>query len=297
MSSAALPLELEREIFETAAASHPETIFNLLLVSNRVKEWIDGMQYTTVMAEPMGGACPVDVVLRAIQSGSKPPSFFHRHVRHLDLAKVQSTDVLIQALSACSGAHNLVIRKRRRRPLDWVHPTMAAMTLRRLTTDFSLERSPHMFTSVTHLYLQQHALRGSYDSSRLLVFLSHFPALTHFAMGANIPRFGAALARGIFAARQTLQAFVLVVTPLFEVLWAIGDNRFLYQCISPYKFMHDWVAQTRGGIDFWARADAFIAKKRRGEIHPAFRCRIEDEDGIPGEETASKVKEIRHLLS
>jgi hypothetical protein len=33
------PPELEREMFETAAHFHPETIFNLLLVSRRVHEW------------------------------------------------------------------------------------------------------------------------------------------------------------------------------------------------------------------------------------------------------------------
>jgi hypothetical protein len=33
------PPELERDIFECAAASHPETIPNLLVVSHRVREW------------------------------------------------------------------------------------------------------------------------------------------------------------------------------------------------------------------------------------------------------------------
>jgi hypothetical protein len=29
-----------------------------------------------------------------------------------------------------------------------------------------------------------------------------------------------------------------------------------------------WIAQTRGGTDHWARAEAFVEKKRRGEIQP-----------------------------
>jgi hypothetical protein len=33
------PPELEREIFETVAERHPETIASLLLVSQRVYEW------------------------------------------------------------------------------------------------------------------------------------------------------------------------------------------------------------------------------------------------------------------
>jgi hypothetical protein len=34
-----LPLELEREVFETAAELYPETIPNLLLVAARVLKW------------------------------------------------------------------------------------------------------------------------------------------------------------------------------------------------------------------------------------------------------------------
>jgi hypothetical protein len=33
------PLELEREIFETAAYFYPEAMFSLVLVSRRVYEW------------------------------------------------------------------------------------------------------------------------------------------------------------------------------------------------------------------------------------------------------------------
>ncbi|KAJ7182925.1 hypothetical protein C8R43DRAFT_1116537 [Mycena crocata] len=41
----------------------------------------------------------------------------------------------------------------------------------------------------------------------------------------------------------------------------------------------DWVAGTKGGSDFWARADAFVGKRRRGEIEPKSRW-IEDSVGI-----------------
>jgi hypothetical protein len=35
-----------------------------------------------------------------------------------------------------------------------------------------------------------------------------------------------------------------------------------------YRHRDGWLAQTRGGIDFWARADAFVEKKRHNEIQP-----------------------------
>jgi hypothetical protein len=39
--------------------------------------------------------------------------------------------------------------------------------------------------------------------------------------------------------------------------------------VSDEDYVIEWIIGTRGGFDFWARADAFIAKKRRGEIHPS----------------------------
>jgi hypothetical protein len=51
----------------------------------------------------------------------------------------------------------------------------------------------------------------------------------------------------------------------------IDDVNFVYMDLG-YRNVYlcdGWLAQTRGGIDFWARADAFVEKKRRGEIQPS----------------------------
>jgi hypothetical protein len=49
----------------------------------------------------------------------------------------------------------------------------------------------------------------------------------------------------------------------------INDIRFVYLILQDAgDFLGGWLAQTRGGIDCWARADAFVEKKRRGEIQP-----------------------------
>ncbi|KAJ7255712.1 hypothetical protein C8J57DRAFT_1345456, partial [Mycena rebaudengoi] len=45
-------------------------------------------------------------------------------------------------------------------------------------------------------------------------------------------------------------------------------------------YLADWAAGAKGGQDFWARAERFVAKKRRGEIKPASRCWIVEEDLI-----------------
>jgi hypothetical protein len=32
------------------------------------------------------------------------------------------------------------------------------------------------------------------------------------------------------------------------------------------KYFWDWAAGARGGVDFWIRADTFIAQKKRGDV-------------------------------
>ncbi|KAF7377275.1 hypothetical protein MSAN_00147800 [Mycena sanguinolenta] len=292
------PPELEREIFETAAYFYPETIQKLLLVSHRVYKWLDGMQYATVMAKAVEGSCPVDVLLREIQSESRPASFFHDHVRHLYVINRgeswdQDKNVLIQVLSACCGIHNLVL-------FVGVHllksllPSLAAMKLRRLviTGDalfFQVDPETSMFSSLTHLYLpydplvHRHTAMTSRD--RLPSFLAHLPVLTHFAMVAIFSNTAsAALAKDILVSCKNLQVLIVGVIEDVKLFPSIDDARFLvFRPSGKYEFDLGWVAETRGGIDFWARADAFVAKKQRGEIQPSSRCWIEFEDGIPAE--------------
>jgi hypothetical protein len=46
------------------------------------------------------------------------------------------------------------------------------------------------------------------------------------------------------------------------------DPRFVSMVLSTQDSVLDWQTGIRGGMDFWARADAFVAK-RRGEIEPS----------------------------
>jgi hypothetical protein len=54
-----------------------------------------------------------------------------------------------------------------------------------------------------------------------------------------------------------------------ENLQSIDDVRYVCMVVSDEDYLEEWIIATRGGLDFWARADAFIAKKRRGEIKPS----------------------------
>ncbi|KAJ7793128.1 hypothetical protein B0H14DRAFT_2927840, partial [Mycena olivaceomarginata] len=88
------PAELEREIFEMAAFFHLETIFSLVLVCRRVYKWTDGIRYST----------------QAIQSNSKPASFFQHHVENFFFSHgLVDPKNLRKTLAACSGIQDLVL--------------------------------------------------------------------------------------------------------------------------------------------------------------------------------------------
>jgi hypothetical protein len=112
---------------------------------------------------------------------------------------------------------------------------------------------------------------------QLSSFLAQLPVLTHFAAFCEPDRGDFAVAaRDILTACKALRVFVL--NPIYwrtnsefpESLPSMDDVRFVYLNLG-FRNSHlwdGWVFQTRGGIDFWARADAFVAKKGRGEIQP-----------------------------
>lgn len=59
------------------------------------------------------------------------------------------------------------------------------------------------------------------------------------------------------AFEQAKQAPNSVDNPRFVVMAHVGDD----------EYLADWKAGANGGHDFWARADRFVAKKKRGEIN------------------------------
>ncbi|KAJ7303525.1 hypothetical protein DFH08DRAFT_55259, partial [Mycena albidolilacea] len=292
------PPELEREIFEIAAYFHPGTIPSLVLVSRRVYEWIDGITYSAVTPTGAQRSCSVRHLLRAIQSDSKPASFFHRHVRHVFVNTLlidgsEFSDIQ-QILSTCSGVQNLMIHNGHKHP-ESIIPGIAALKPRRLSIDWlfilrDMDPRQPMFTLLTHFYMFDFLLVSGGPQLQAS-FVAQLPVLTHFAAVFEISAGGdfSARARDILAACKSLRVFVFRtqrridmrrVLPM-EALPSTDDVRFVYMDLPYPDVERGWIAQTRGGTDFWARADAFVVKKRRGEIRPASRCFIEPADGIP----------------
>ncbi|KAJ7778917.1 hypothetical protein B0H16DRAFT_1683228 [Mycena metata] len=266
------PPELEREIFEIAAL-HPSTIPSLLLVSRRVYEWIESIRYQTVTTNGELSSCRFRSLRRVIQSQTKPRGFFADRVQHLFAENIEPEE-LETVLSVCTGIRSLAILTSADPPSS---PTLALLRPHRLhipirlVLDTCTSPTPHpMFTSLTHIDL-------FHDHGHDINYLASLPALTHLAMLKSSSQAADILAR--------CRALKLLVDmhlhqPGSNYLRSNDDVRFVLIVVSDDEYTTDWVTGARGGIDFWARGDMFVAKKRRGEITPSSRCWIDDGDGI-----------------
>ncbi|KAJ7081435.1 hypothetical protein C8R44DRAFT_823599 [Mycena epipterygia] len=274
------PPELEREIFESAAELYPETIPSLLLVSQRVYEWIERVKYNTVTPSGSGTSCRFDALQRAVRSDSKPASFFHDRVHHLFVERLE-VDELREIISACSGIRSLVLYSAGPSilaSLGVLKPRRLCFYLQEIfiTTEL-IDLSHPMFTSITHLDLFD-PMHGS-DFQWPLSDFALLPVLTHLSLFMfRSPTMGTEL----LSKCKKLQVLIDMEGGAFDGddHPSIDDVRFVSMVLSNDDYEDDWILGTKGGMDFWARADAFVAKKRRGEIKPDSRCWIEQGDGI-----------------
>jgi hypothetical protein len=151
-------------------------------------------------------------------------------------------------------------------------PGIAALKPRRLCMLILRDMDPRqpVFALLTHLDLLDRRIAAPRLQSSFVVQL---PVLTHFAAFFDVSpgRDFSARARDILAACKSLRVFVsrpLVVLGGLESLPSTDDVRFVYMFVRSPDLERGWIAQTRGGTDHWARAEAFVEKKRRGEIQP-----------------------------
>ncbi|KAJ7131405.1 hypothetical protein C8R44DRAFT_871898 [Mycena epipterygia] len=134
-----------------------------------------------------------------------------------------------------------------------------------------------MFTSVTHL-----DLFDVIDTTNLQwpwLHLALLPSLTHL----SLYRFHRSLGTELLLKCKKLQVLIRLDSAGYYTdnpLLSIEDVRFVYMVLKDDEYAEDWIIGIKGGMDFWARADAFVSKRRRGEIKPDSRCWIENGDGI-----------------
>jgi len=207
-------------------------------------------------------------------------SFFRDRVQHLFVRDLDDNQ-LEEVLSVCSEVRSLVLFQSAG---PGILPALGATRPRRLNLDLKgllqgMDTSHvlhPMFTFVTHLDLFDSLHRGTHVG-RIIDHLSLFPALTHLAFFQ-----GNREAIEVLSRCDKLETLIGMYTLLPDPrhLRSIDDLRFVTMNVSDEDYAMEWVIGTRGGWDFWARADAFIAKRRNGEIKPGSRCWIKEGDGI-----------------
>ncbi|KAF7364144.1 hypothetical protein MSAN_01073600 [Mycena sanguinolenta] len=287
-----LPPELERQIFETAVDLHPEIIPNLLLVAARVLEWIEPLRYRTfTLAGPPETCHRFHVLARAI--ASKPAQFIRDNVWHVFADWDFGQRTLDTFIPFCTGIKSLVIfnpypgmlsQLETARPRHLAGPIESLFHDHVHHTSRGVDLTLPLFSALTHLdvfgtiYLES----SSWTSWSSLALL---PTLTHLAViEISYRAAAAALAicpklHVIISMHSDARTHSHLVSNSVEDI-DDSDPRFLSMVLASNDYAADWEAGVQGGIDFWARADAFVGMRRRGEVEPKSRYWIEERDGV-----------------
>ncbi|KAF8134670.1 hypothetical protein K438DRAFT_1997711 [Mycena galopus ATCC 62051] len=260
--------ELERGIFEIAALSDSGVIPSLLRVARRVLEWIEPLLYRVMVIDGSPRARPFHrafqlkptVVANGVQhvsfisSGLWPEQDMQALLRLcgprlLSLAVIGSTDIL-PALS-----HLSQLRR-------W-SGSLASLFSGHPAIDFSI--SP--FRNLTHMDLWD---KINADDTVICPGLAVLPCLTHLCLNLRLylRLYGHVVVPRILAQCLHLQVLVLMPNPAAARILRkhppTMDMRFVVSFGRNY--WKDWEVGARGGTDFWAAADEFVALKRRGKI-------------------------------
>ncbi|KAJ7689557.1 hypothetical protein B0H17DRAFT_1331683 [Mycena rosella] len=259
-----LPLELEREIFETTALMHPGAIPTLLCVARRVLLWIEPLLYRVVR---IGHGSLYSNMARALLS--KPPQFCRDAVRHLALEDFKwSLDEVAALLKLCTGIINLATIEELEHPT--LLPTLAEMRLQRLSVALDrlfggpelIDPVHPLFASVTHLDM----FDSADDVAATCAVIPALPALTHLCLNGEVPW---NVINTVLADCPRLETLVNLrgsstLTHAHPGGVPVRNVRFVEGTFEDY--WSDWEAGAKGLPDFWALADDFIARKRAGAI-------------------------------
>ncbi|KAJ7777678.1 hypothetical protein DFH07DRAFT_731106 [Mycena maculata] len=284
------PLDVEREIFEFAALSDPATVPSLMLVAQRVKQWVEPLLYRVIMLSRREPKCTMPGVLRfTVESflrrmKDKSPNFLRGSVRHLCLRNMIRDDSFSHPriahdpqvdaiLGACSEVSDLFLGYHISTGRDRL-ATMPCLCRLTLEIDLLFEGYPvdfahTLFRNITHLEVldSADARPAAWPS------IAAIPNLTHLAFSDPdfCPIFGAVL-----LASKRLRCLVFLCRDDESIEHArrrADDARFVISG-RILDFEMDWRDGAQGRDDYWDRADQFIAAKRAckidGELYSAW---------------------------
>ncbi|KAJ6496267.1 hypothetical protein C8R45DRAFT_1132315 [Mycena sanguinolenta] len=233
-----LPPELEKEIFEVLALSSLTLIPKLVLVSKRVRIWLEPLLYKHLSVCDPHFRHTRSELLRISSDeyleilNSKPASFLRDHVHHLAMANLPDATVE-RALSSCT----------------------------------EIRSNAASFSRLTHLEIfgpqTQSATCWPGDLSRL-------PALTHLLIHWSPEEFSEPPLRDILAECRALEVLIrsLMHEKHAERYGYFADDVRAVTWLSK-MFLDEWEKSMLGGEDHWFLADAFVHRRQTGQQNAA----------------------------
>ncbi|KAF7342900.1 hypothetical protein MSAN_02006400 [Mycena sanguinolenta] len=268
-----LPAELEKEIFEVLALSSLKLIPKLVLVSKRVRIWLEPLLYRHLSVCSLDFRRDRSELLRISSNecleilDSKPASFLRDHVRYLALTNIPDATVE-RILSSCTEIRSLAIFQID--PIPIFLPLIQAAPLVHLSINVAqlcgpvAHFEPSAFTRLTHLEIFGTEKR---PSSCWGGDLRRLPALTHLLVhcipwGSSEPPF-----RDILAECRTLEVLIQLLAheeDAASYAYFADDARAVTWRSG--TFLDDCEKSMLGGEDHWFLADAFVHRRRTGQI-------------------------------
>jgi hypothetical protein len=233
----------------------------------RVIIW-DDLRHTEEEARETSAA------LRALRS--KTAHFVHIAVQHVIIyfhgGSDHSTVDMDELLQRCTGGISFVcagayVTPRLLPILERIQVRRLSIHLQGLFEGHTVDLHHPLFSSVTHLYPFD-SVGSPNDKDPFYLQLSLLPALTHLHVNVDFPydAFSAVL-----AACRSLRVLATVWHPSRRgAAHKLADNPPVTDSRFVVLHMHyewtSWERSALGEIDFWTRAEEFIARKARGEI-------------------------------
>ncbi|KAJ7763021.1 hypothetical protein B0H16DRAFT_1805879 [Mycena metata] len=280
----ALPLDLERVIFELAASVHFSTIPTLMRVAHRVKHWVEPFLYRVMF---VGTSHPTPVAF--VLSPRSRSSFYRDAVRHICIDPPVLSPFTISAIDAifttCTRIESLAAKSTHNQSIAFLFPFISTFpALTRLHADLTdllselprNERSTAFdaFSNLTHLEMREHI-----HAPEVCAGLARLPHLTHLALQYN------PYARGIVPLCMNVLKecrALRVLAGLSEMWIELGVGAPFYQAIDTPRIHSDdvrfvlvqhpprvtedvgaWLSDARSGRmpGFWECAEEAVGRR------------------------------------
>ncbi|KAJ6582992.1 hypothetical protein DFH09DRAFT_978827 [Mycena vulgaris] len=257
-----LPIELERDIFESTARAwrtDPRLRLNLMLVARRVHTWVEPIFHETTILS--GNYTPATI--RFLNLIDSKPAHFFRNVKALCLAHNIDRTKAACVLAVCTETRRLAC---------WVDfdrapqlpALIAVLPLRHLSIEFRhfiwlLEHHSHSpwLEHLTHLDL---TFFWNMFSPTPFPSLASLPSLTHVSVPLSRDITPGAITTTLATCR-ILQVLVILSSshddPLFHAIGADQDRRVVIQ--RGLVSTRAWLSSADGVPDYWFRAEEVIA--------------------------------------